>query len=458
MKKVKILEKIVVVFLSLALLTTLLLNVSKAETQPVDPTPNYFDTSSYMLGNCSVLVYLTESNGSIDINTKNWTTAKFNQVKEKIEYIKDWLESLNPGVIDFIVNYSIVETSYEPDNRTAADIHLWIHEIMRSLGYENPDFLIQCYDCVNDVREKLNTNWCFIIWVINGRNFVDGGIPFAAYGGPMLFESYDKLLVDNITNSMLAHEWAHIFQAYDEKSERFIYGGYLNASNVPMSGCLMSTLNTLKLSGEHTNYGTWAQIGWTDDDNDSIPNIVDTIPSISNNPPEISVKTVKITGQASVNPFPNLGKIGSGNNFTINTIQKVQANFNGTWLDAQISPTTVQKLHKYPNVYINKTTYSVVNWNFSTELEPGNHTVEIRATDSWNNTITTSTTVTISTFLPTDLNQDGTVNILDISIVARAFGSKPGDPTWNAIADIDKNNWVNIVDISLVAKDYGKTT
>jgi hypothetical protein len=59
---------------------------------------------------------------------------------------------------------------------------------------------------------------------------------------------------------------------------------------------------------------------------------------------------------------------------------------------------------------------------------------------------------------PTDLNQDGTVNILDISIVAKAFGSKPGDPNWNETADLNKDELVNILDISLVARDFGKTT
>jgi hypothetical protein len=57
----------------------------------------------------------------------------------------------------------------------------------------------------------------------------------------------------------------------------------------------------------------------------------------------------------------------------------------------------------------------------------------------------------------TDLNKDGTVNIVDISIVAKAFNSKPGDPNWNVIADLDKNAMVNIIDMSMVAKDYGKT-
>jgi len=57
----------------------------------------------------------------------------------------------------------------------------------------------------------------------------------------------------------------------------------------------------------------------------------------------------------------------------------------------------------------------------------------------------------------TDLNNDGVVNIIDISIVAKAFGSKPEDPNWNAIADIDKNGIINILDVSKVAKDFGKT-
>jgi hypothetical protein len=56
-----------------------------------------------------------------------------------------------------------------------------------------------------------------------------------------------------------------------------------------------------------------------------------------------------------------------------------------------------------------------------------------------------------------DLNGDGAVNMLDISIVAKAFGSRVGDSRWNSIADVDKNQIVNILDISMVAKDYGKS-
>jgi hypothetical protein len=55
-----------------------------------------------------------------------------------------------------------------------------------------------------------------------------------------------------------------------------------------------------------------------------------------------------------------------------------------------------------------------------------------------------------------DLNEDGRVNIQDITIVAVAYKTKPGDPKWNAIADLDTNGEINIIDISTVAKDYGK--
>ncbi len=57
----------------------------------------------------------------------------------------------------------------------------------------------------------------------------------------------------------------------------------------------------------------------------------------------------------------------------------------------------------------------------------------------------------------TDINNDGKVNILDITLVAKAFGNMQGDPKWNEAADLDKNGQVNIIDISMVAKDHGKT-
>jgi hypothetical protein len=59
-------------------------------------------------------------------------------------------------------------------------------------------------------------------------------------------------------------------------------------------------------------------------------------------------------------------------------------------------------------------------------------------------------------WLYTDVNRDGTVNILDVSAAARAFGSRTGDPKYNRFADINGDGVLNIVDVSAIAKDYGR--
>lgn len=56
-----------------------------------------------------------------------------------------------------------------------------------------------------------------------------------------------------------------------------------------------------------------------------------------------------------------------------------------------------------------------------------------------------------------DINGDGKVNIIDLTIVALAFGSYPGHPRWNPLCDLDGNNLINIVDLALVAREYKVT-
>jgi len=55
-----------------------------------------------------------------------------------------------------------------------------------------------------------------------------------------------------------------------------------------------------------------------------------------------------------------------------------------------------------------------------------------------------------------DVTGDGRVDILDIFVVAKAFGSKRGEPRYDPNADLDNNGEVNILDIFKVAKEFGK--
>jgi len=50
-----------------------------------------------------------------------------------------------------------------------------------------------------------------------------------------------------------------------------------------------------------------------------------------------------------------------------------------------------------------------------------------------------------------DINLDGTVNILDFTIVAYACGSHPGDEAWNPDADLNNDDAINILDLCIIA-------
>jgi transglutaminase-like putative cysteine protease len=57
-----------------------------------------------------------------------------------------------------------------------------------------------------------------------------------------------------------------------------------------------------------------------------------------------------------------------------------------------------------------------------------------------------------------DVNCDFIVNTSDLYIIAKAFGSKLGDPDWNQIADTaEPCGEINIIDLFIAAREFGKT-
>jgi D-alanyl-D-alanine-carboxypeptidase/D-alanyl-D-alanine-endopeptidase len=86
---------------------------------------------------------------------------------------------------------------------------------------------------------------------------------------------------------------------------------------------------------------------------------------------------------------------------------------------------------------------------------PGKYNATLKVVDD--NALWSTSSKTITVLYNTDLNKDGKINIQDITIVAIAYKSRPGDPNWNSLADIDKNSVIDILDITKIAIDYGKT-
>jgi hypothetical protein len=96
--------------------------------------------------------------------------------------------------------------------------------------------------------------------------------------------------------------------------------------------------------------------------------------------------------------------------------------------------------------YDNSTSSATLGW-----VEPQNLEAHIKVATL------TALRVVPSTVLLTDVNRDGSVNILDVSIVAAAFRTIPSDALWNPVADLNEDGVINIVDLSMVAKDFGRT-
>jgi uncharacterized repeat protein (TIGR02543 family) len=57
-----------------------------------------------------------------------------------------------------------------------------------------------------------------------------------------------------------------------------------------------------------------------------------------------------------------------------------------------------------------------------------------------------------------DVNGDGRVNLIDIAIAAKAFGSTPSSPRWNLAADINGDGIVDMKDLALIARNIGEQT
>ena len=97
-------------------------------------------------------------------------------------------------------------------------------------------------------------------------------------------------------------------------------------------------------------------------------------------------------------------------------------------------------------------------WN-TTGFAYGNYTISAYAWPAPGETSTAFNNCTggwVCVSIVGDVNGDGIVNMKDIALVARAFGSTPSSNNWNPNADINGDGMVNMRDIALVARNLGQ--
>ncbi|UCG69471.1 MAG: right-handed parallel beta-helix repeat-containing protein [Thermoplasmata archaeon] len=305
------------------------------------PYPGPKEICEYALGSVTVAVIFTESNGSIDFETEDWSPSRKNQVLSEIQDALTWWEGqeADSNLSLSLENMGSKNTSYEPITRPHDDEDRWIGEIMDNLGFSSGTYLDKVQSYNHRLREQYNTDWAYTIFVVESYNDSDGcfsDFPWCAWAYPsngtvvMTFDN-DGWLIGRM-NNVTSHETGHMFYATDEYHTPGERLGYLNALEVDDSGALMDT-NNLVLSS-----GTRKQVGWRDTDGDGTMDILDTEPNtylIPYLPDPTMNNTITYTGYAVVVPYPNNNPLGSGKDVTINTIADVEYRMDyGSWKKA----------------------------------------------------------------------------------------------------------------------------
>ena len=113
------------------------------------------------------------------------------------------------------------------------------------------------------------------------------------------------------------------------------------------------------------------------------------------------------------------------------------------------------------NVTSSTGTSANVTFTWNTKNIPyGNYTIGAYAwplpgeTNTANNNCTGGNVIVT---IPGDINGDFTVNLSDLTLLAKAYNSKPGDKNWNPNADINSDGVVSLSDLVIMGRHYNQS-
>lgn len=315
------------------------------------PGAGFYDTSEFLLGTVAVAVILPESDGTIDNNRENWTTQEIADVLAGVQSALLFHAAHDPsgGLAFVVVLYDSIATGYEPIRRgswTTGEQSLWITDCMDSLGYTSGDIFQRTRAFDGALRDSLGTDWAITLFIVDSSQDMDGKFSdftfaYAYLGGPFGVLTYDNgpWGIANM-NAVSAHEILHTFYALDEYTgdpctEVSGYLGFQNQNQQASCAsdvlCLMRGDLTGAFAADSVCWYTDGQVGWTDTDSDSIPDILDTEPEtvLDAFPDTSDTPTPTFTGTASVPALTNQNPKGTGNEITLARVAGVDYRIDG---------------------------------------------------------------------------------------------------------------------------------
>jgi hypothetical protein len=255
-------------------------------------------TSEFFLGHVAVGVIMPESDG---IGTHDWTAAEEGKmVEEVLSAMEFWVKHAPENNLRFTyeMNYR-VPVRVEPLDRGGWTIEdKWAGQSLESMGFEGRNHFSQSYQYIDIMKDRYDTDWGFIIFLLHGREGQSFGsfLAYAYLGGPfnVNISANGRPGPDNL-DRVIAHETGHTFYTLDEYlssphdcSARSGYLDVVNANkinggptcelNIP---CIMRGADpSFTIDDLPPCVYTKGQVGWWDTDEDGIPDVLDTDPVV----------------------------------------------------------------------------------------------------------------------------------------------------------------------------------
>jgi thiol-disulfide isomerase/thioredoxin len=149
--------------------------------------------------------------------------------------------------------------------------------------------------------------------------------------------------------------------------------------------------------------------------------------------------------------------VGRGSSPLIDLTLENRMNSTAT-INATVYANTITIYTKQLSLPSGDPTTLTFGWD-TTGFTYGNYTLSARVAPVSGGTNTTDCNVTggwAAVTIPGDVDGDFSVGLLDLVVLAKAYGSKPGNTNWNPNADVDGNGEVGLSDLVLLAHHYGQ--
>ena len=265
--------------------------------EPSDHLPlgaGYYDTSVFMAGTVAVGVWLLEAAGT----EFDWTSQEEAlSIGGVMAGMDAWVRRGGTGAsLSFVFDiHTAVPVSGVPILNPSGSDYVWVGEALAQFGFPAEQGAVeQCFAYNNSIRNQLQTNWAFSIFIADSdaRNqglFAGGGYAWAYLGGPWTFMSRYSSWAFNANayfGVVPMHETGHIFLATDEYDGHLARSGYLYADDDPsFPACIMNQNDSSRVCQP-----TRDQLGWRDLDRDGVIEVLDV-------PPEVMLEPAPFPGE-----------------------------------------------------------------------------------------------------------------------------------------------------------------